>query len=115
MNYRVREGNRDVWTFTLKKDDTPYDLSGVTSVTMLRRSAGGTVDTFVSAGGVLAITAGTGGQVTVTPTETFWLESAGSYYRYFEVLDGGKKYDSPNGQDTNHPDNIRFNVFPKFS
>jgi len=67
MAHRVRAGSVDKWVFTLYDGSTVYNLTGVTSVSLVRRDSKSVTSSTSTTGALLSISNALGGQVTLAP------------------------------------------------
>jgi len=93
-NY-VTEGDRRTIVFDLTKGGAVYNLTGL-KVTFHRyftnKGVDDEIDT-VDEAAQIAITDAANGEVTITPTASYWV--LGTYWCHFEVLETGKNYRFP--------------------
>jgi len=111
MAQTVRYGETEDVVFTLERNDVAFALTSATSVTLRRRSSLGVDDSTDNLTGLLSVTDAAAGEVTLTPSTTFWAIK-GYYDCYIDVLLAGKVYSFDADEDKN-PE--RFTVVPKYS
>ena len=102
---KVRDGNVQPIVFWLRYRDAnkvshPYDLSTATKVTLhrLSRNRDKTSINTVDNPSNLAITDDINGEVTLTPSATFWKYADGWYDIWFRTIDTGATVDNPEAE-----------------
>ena len=87
MNIELREGSRETVTFRLLREGAAVNLSGtIDEITLYRRDAAGTLDTFTLTANELVITDAQKGLVSWTPGAADIVRANGPY-RVWIVLD----------------------------
>jgi hypothetical protein len=99
--YEIRNGYTEVMDFTLTQkigaDYVPFNLTGYTSVILIRVTGGEQPDRISTTDSPprLSVTDPTGGVIRLTPAATYWLNIGSQVKIYFEVYLGGHKYMFP--------------------
>lgn len=86
-NYKVRQSELDQVVFKLIEDNSPFDLTSITRVNMIRVDSTGTSVTYASDAGspVIVVTDAADGEVTLTPPDTDFWANVSWYDIYFQI------------------------------